>query len=162
MTHIHERDDVTNTHPPEAGGFASQGFDHYLIVLDAMNLRKSTVYHEFSHVIDKRLEWDARLRPEALYSEEAWLSYQPEGFRYAESYLDMPADVAAFENSGYFVRSYGMTFPTEDRATLMALAIDEPVILEHHPHMVEKMRFYAACIRDCFDTTNWPEKTMWE
>ena len=147
---------------PTAGGFADLHYDHYLIVLDAMNLKASTVYHEFSHVIDKRLEWDARLRPEAMYSEEAWLSYQPEGFRYAESYVDMPADVAAFEDSGYFVRSYGMTFPTEDRATLMALAIDEPVILEHHPHMVEKMRFYAACIRDCFDTTLWPAETAWE
>ena len=137
VTDVRAKDDV-DSHPPEAGGFASQGFDHYLIVLDGFSLSKSTVYHEFSHIIDKRLEWDAQLRPEALYSEEAWLSYQPEGFRYAESYTDMPADVAAFEDSGYFVRSYGMTFPTEDRATLMAL------------------------IMSGFDTSRWPAETAWE
>ena len=151
-----------DTHPTAANGFLQEMPDHYLMVLAAPSLEAETVFHEFSHVIDKRLAWDARLRPEALYSEEAWLSYQPEGFRYAESYLDMPADVAAFENSGYFQRRYSMTFPTEDRATLMALAIADPAILEHEPHMAEKMRYYAACIRDCFDTTNWPEKTMWE
>ena len=25
-----------------------------------------------------------------------------------------------------------------------------------------KMQFYAECIRDCFDTTLWPETTLWE
>jgi hypothetical protein len=28
--------------------------------------------------------------------------------------------------------------------------------------MAEKMRYYAACIRDCFDTEGWPESALWE
>lgn len=149
-------------HPPSVGGFAQARFDHYLIVLAGCSFTKGTVYHELSHVIDKRLEWDAGLRSDALFSEETWLSLQPEGFRYAMSYIDMPSSILAFENSGYFVREYSMTFPTEDRATLMALVMNDNTVLSGQSAMAEKMRYYAACIRDCFDTTGWPETTPWE
>ena len=151
-----------DTHPASVGGFAQERFDHYLIVFDSLSLDAQTVYHEFSHVIDKHLEWDATLRPEALFSEEEWLSLQPKGFRYAYSYVDMPDEIAAYENSGYFIGSYAMTFPTEDRATLMSQIISDKTVLQENPGMAEKMRYYAACIRDCFDTEGWPETTLWE
>ena len=158
---LRSKEDV-DTHPTLINGFAQAGFDHYLIVLDGFSLEESTIYHELSHVIDKRLEWDAALRSDALYSEETWLSLQPKGFRYAESYTDIPAAVMAFEDSGYFVRSYSLTFPTEDRATLMALVMSDATALEGKPGMAAKMRYYAACIRDCFNTDGWPERTCWE
>ena len=154
--------DNMDTHPTSIGGFAQEASDHYLIVLDSLSLDTQTVYHEFSHVIDKRLEWDAILRPQAQFSEETWLSLQPEGFRYAESYIDMPDAIAAYENSGYFVSLYAMTFPTEDRATLMSTIMSDKTVLQENPGMAEKMRYYAACIRDCFDTEGWPETTLWE
>ena len=151
-----------DTHPTSVDGFAQENFDHYLIVFNALSLDPQTVYHELSHVIDKHLEWDATLRPQALFSEEDWLSLQPKGFRYAYSYVDMPDAIAAYENSGYFVSSYAMTFPTEDRATLMSEIISDKTILQENPGMAAKMRYYAACIRDCFDTEGWPETTVWE
>lgn len=151
-----------DTHPITIGGFAQEKFDHYLIVFDGLTLDTQTVYHELSHVIDKHLEWDANLRPQALFSEATWLSLQPEGFRYAYSYVHMPDEIAAYENSGYFIRSYAMTFPTEDRATLMAQIISDKTLLQENPGMAEKMRYYAACIRDCFDTEGWPDTTVWE
>ena len=154
--------DHMDTHPISVGGFAQEASDHYLIVFDGLSLDTQTVYHEVSHVIDKRLEWDAALRPQALFSEETWLSLQPEGFRYAESYIDMPDAIAAYETSGYFVSRYAMTFPTEDRATLMSLIMSDKTVLQENPGMAEKMRYYAACIRDCFDTEGWPETTLWE
>ena len=154
--------DNMDTHPISVGGFAQAAADHYLIVFDSLSLDTQTVYHEFSHVIDKRLEWDATLRPQALFSEEAWLSLQPEGFRYAYSYIDMPDAITAYENSGYFVSSYAMTFPTEDRATLMSVIMSDKTVLQENPGMEEKMRYYAACIRDCFDTEGWPETILWE
>ena len=154
--------DNMDSHPVFVGGFAQAVSDHYLIVFDGLSFDTQTVYHEFSHVIDKRLEWDASLRPQALFSEETWLSLQPEGFRYAYSYIDMPDAIAAYENSGYFVSSYAMTFPTEDRATLMSLIMSDKTVLQENPGMAEKMRYYAACIRDCFDTEGWPETTLWE
>lgn len=154
--------DNMDTHPISVGGFAQTASDHYLIVFDSLSLDTQTVYHELSHVIDKRLEWDATLRPQALFSEEAWLSLQPEGFRYAYSYVDIPEAILAYENSGYFVSPYALTFPTEDRATLMSLIISDKTVLQENPCMAEKMRYYAACIRDCFDTEGWPETTLWE
>ena len=154
--------DSMDTHPASVDGFAQESFDHYLIVFDTLSLDTQTVYHEFSHVIDKHLEWDAALRPEALFSEDTWLSLQPDGFRYAYSYVDMPDATAAYENSGYFVSSYAMTFPTEDRATLMSLIMSDKTVLQENPSMAEKMRYYAACIRDCFDTEGWPETALWE
>ncbi len=151
-----------DTHPTAIGGFAQENFDHYLIVLDGLSMGTQAVYHELSHVIDKHLTWDASLRSQALFSEDDWLSLQPKGFRYAYSYTDMPDAIAAYENSGYFVRSYAMTFPTEDRAMLMALIMSDQTALEENPGMAEKMRYYAACIRDCFNTEGWPETTLWE
>lgn len=151
-----------DTHPEFVGGFAQTADDHYLIVFDSYYLVAQTVYHEFSHVIDKHLLWDATLRPQALFGEDTWLSFQPKGFRYAYSYTDMPDAIAAYESSGYFVSSYSMTFPTEDRATLMELVMSDKTVLQENPGMAEKMRYYAACIRDCFDTEGWPETTLWE
>ena len=151
-----------DTHPISVDGFAQTASDHYLIVFESLSLDIQTVYHEFSHVIDKHLLWDATLRPQALFDESTWLSLQPEGFRYAYSYTDMPDEIAAYENSGYFVSSYAMTFPTEDRATLMSEIISDKTVLQENPAMAEKMRYYAACIRDCFDTEGWPETTLWE
>ena len=154
--------DGMDTHPVSIGGFAQENFDHYLIVFDSLTMDTQTVYHELSHVIDKHLEWDAILRPHALFSEESWLALQPKGFFYAHSYTDTPDEIAEYEDSGYFVNSYAMTFPTEDRATLMSLIMSDKTVLQENPGMTEKMRYYAACIRDCFDTAGWPETTLWE
>lgn len=151
-----------DTHPEAIGGFAQTGADHYLIVLEGPAMGTQTVYHELTHIIDRRLEWDANLRPQALFSEDAWLALQPQGFRYANSYTEMPDHIAAYENSGYFISRYSLTFPTEDRATLMAEIMSDKTILAENPGMAEKMAYYAACIRDCFDTTGWPESTLWE
>lgn len=161
VANLHGKEDM-DSHPASIGGFAQEQSDHYLVVLDAFSVEEKTIYHEFSHVIDKRLEWDATLRTDALFSEATWLSLQPKGFRYAQSYTDMPSEILAFEHSGYFVSSYSMTFPTEDRATLMELVMSNGSALHGNPGMVEKMRYYAACIRDCFDTEGWPEMTVWE
>ena len=76
--------------------------------------------------------------------------------------VDMPDAIAAYENSGYFVSSYAMTFFTEDRATLMSQIMSDKTLLQENPGMAAKMRYYAACIRDCFDTEGWPETTVWE
>ena len=161
VTNIRGQDNM-DTHPIAVDGFAQDAFDHYLIVFDGLTLDTQTVYHEFSHVIDKHLEWDATLRPQALFSEETWLSLQPEGFRFAYSYTDMPDAIAKYETSGYFISAYAMTFPTEDRATLMAQIISDKTLLQDNPGMAEKMRYYAACIRDCFQTDGWPKTTAWE
>ena len=154
--------DHTTSHPELANGFVSKLADGYILVLDAFDLSDSTIYHELSHVIDKRLEWYATIYPDAAYSEAAWLALQPEGFRYANSYVNIPAEIQAYLGSGYFMREYSMTFPTEDRATLMAAAIVGRDEYKNSVAMQAKMEFYAQCIRECFNTDGWPERTAWE
>ena len=151
-----------DSHPDAVRGFSQSSDDCYVIVLNGLSFNESTVYHEFSHIIDERLDWDASLRYDALFSEIGWKNLQPDGFDYAYSYTDMPDSTAKYENSGYFVSQYAMTYPGEDRATLMALAISDGAALKDSPAMAEKMRYYAACIRDCFDTDGWPDLLPWE
>jgi hypothetical protein len=113
--------------------------------------------------IDKKLEWDARIREDSLFSQEAWQALQPEGFAFAMSYTDIPREHLAFADSGYFLTDYGMTFPTEDRADVLSAAMaQEDWAFEPGSGLRAKLEFYAACIRDCFDTTGWPEVTKWE
>ena len=156
------KSDVT-THPDSVGGFAQDRGSYYTIVLDGFLLQPKNVYHEFSHIIDARLEWDALIREDALYSEESWLALQPRGFSYAMSYTAIPEDVRDYADSGYFIAEYALTYPTEDRATLMAAAM-ENYTWDFEPGSGKraKMQFYADCIRDCFDTAGWPEVTAWE
>lgn len=121
-----------------------------------------TFYHEITHVIDSRLYFSAAMHEGALFDETVWLSLQPEGFDYDYSYLREREDIAAVLNSGYFISGYACTFPTEDRATMMALIMDTPAFAEENPPILAKLDYYARCIRDCFDTAGWPAVLPWE
>ncbi len=143
--------------------FAQEKGDHYLVVVDVDFAYTDTYYHEFSHIIDKRLEYDASLRPEALYSDSAWMELQPKGFGYSYSYDYLPDDVGSSRYDGWFVDYYACTFPTEDRARIMEYAMAQIYWpFEGDTPIDDKLTYYSQCIRDCFDTTGWPEKTVWE
>ena len=154
------RKDGVEDHRDSAGGFAQNKGSYYLIVLNGYTMPEGTIYHEISHVIDKRLAWDALRRDNALFSEEAWLALQPEGFQYAMSYIDA---LEGTIDPGYFVSDYSTTYPTEDRAELMEAAMsDHSWAFEPGSGCRAKMQFYADCIRDSFDTAEWPATTTWE
>ena len=155
--------DGVDTHPPSVGGFAQNMGSYYLVALDGYTLLKQTVFHEISHVIDARLKWDAMIREDALYSEEAWLALQPDGFRYAMTYTEVSEELLRFMESGYFITEYSLTYPTEDRAKLMEAAMNQ-FTWDFKPGSGtrKKLQYYADCIRDCFDTDGWPETTLWE
>lgn len=159
---LYAREGITD-YQNSVGAFAQQRGRYYGIILDGFCIREDTIYHEVSHIIDKKLAWDAQIRADALFSEEGWMALQPEGFQYVESYVDMPEEALAYAGSGYFIRDYSMTFPTEDRADVLASAIAlEDWAFEPGSGLRAKLQFYAACIRDCFDTENWPEVVCWE
>lgn len=145
------------------GAFAHNLNSEYLTVFDGYLISDTTIFHEISHMITSRIEWNAAVKDDALYQLSDWMALQPEGFDYAWSYSEMPESVLAYGNSGYFASDYGMTFPTEDMATLMELTMTEgTVIFPERPALKAKMAYYAACIRDSFDTTGWPSVTVWE
>ena len=155
--------DGVDTHPVSVGAFTQDMDSYYVIVLDGFLLQSQTLFHEFSHIIDARLEWDSMIREDALYSEDAWLALQPEGFRYAMTYTGIPAELLPFMESGYFITEYSLTYPTEDRAVLLESAMKNFTWdFEPGSGTRAKLQYYADCIRDCFDTEGWPETTLWE
>ena len=99
----------TENQPGDAAAFVQEQEGHLLIALDGFLLAPDTLYHEFSHVIDRRLDWDAQIREDALYSNEGWLAQQPEGFAYALSYTEMPEETRRYMETGCFDREYSMT-----------------------------------------------------
>ena len=150
-------------HPTTASGFAQKQGRAYIIVLDGFMLQEQTLYHEIAHIISARLEWDSLIREDALYSEDAWLALQPEGFSYAMVYDNFPQEYMEYLDSGYFVSDYSMSFPAEDRSELMEAAMYlEYWLFEPGTGRYEKMQYFADCIRDCFDISSWPETLPWE
>lgn len=147
----------------DAAGFVEEREDYIVVVLEADFLSETSVYHELTHLIDKRLEWDMNTTKDSLFSEEKWLELQPEGFDYAYSYTNIPESVKQYYGSDYFVSEYACTFPTEDRATMMEMAmIGFEEEFAKKSKLKGKLEYYSACIRDCFDTKTWTETTKWE
>ena len=146
-----------------AAAFAQELPGEYLAVFDVHTLSAGNVYHEFTHVTDRRLAWDAAHREGALFSEEAWSALNPTGFAYAESYEDYPAELWQYNNSGCFVSEYSMTFPTEDRATMMEMAMTGDLLTQDYwAPLRKKLQYYSDCIRGCFNMENWQEPLPWE
>ena len=136
----------------------------YTVALDVYTLTENNVYHEVTHMTDGKLSWDAKLRGDALFSEEAWNKLLPEGFAYAYTYQDLTgSSIWDYVNSGYFVNDYACRYPTEDRATMVEMAMmGNDSIYAANPYLGAKLDYYSRCIRDCFNTDGWPEVTAWE
>lgn len=144
------------------GGFTCPMDGYYLVVINTNYSAEGTYYHEFSHIIDDYLEWDSWNREDALYSEDSWLAMNPEDFAYTWDY----AVVQDFRDDWdrYFIDQYAMINPTEDRARTLEYGMYGYMQwrFDEMPGVLEKLRWYAACIRDAFDTTGWPEELPWE
>lgn len=135
------------------------------------------VVHELTHVLDHWL-WE-----DGVLDEEIWSSMNPEDFSYYYAYID--PDGNSYEYSGssdytswsdtyysgdmdsiYFVDPYSTTYPTEDRARLMEYLLadmdSDPNDYFSSIHIQQKLLYYFQCIREKFDTTNWPDQTSWE
>ena len=152
-----------------SGGFVNYSYmGKLLMALDArpMNLDdeinpilEGTMYHEFSHIIDKRLEYDSIYREDASYSENGWLNLNPDGFEYNDSYYGTLDP----QYADYFVDHYACTNSTEDRARIMESAMWNDVsVFEGKEGLTEKLRYYSEGIRDSFDVTGWPKILPWE
>lgn len=143
------------------GGFSQDMLDHYLMVLDVEDLYEELFYHEFSHIIDNHLTWDAANRKDALFSEEKWNAHNPAWFTgYSYNYTELPELL----EDGWFVDSYAAVNPSEDRAQVMAKAMmpNYRIYFKNNQGIREKMIYYSLCIQDAFDTTGWPEVLPWE
>lgn len=141
--------------------FVQEGYDEHVMVMDIYVSDETTYYHEFSHIIDSFLEWDALNREDALFSDEQWCSLNPgwfPGYTYDYSWEQYVEDYAAF------VDSYSTINPTEDRARVLEYAMADygQWTFEDAKVLLKKLDYYCRCIRDAFDTTGWPERVLWE
>jgi len=132
------------------------------------DLRRNII-HELSHWIDNRINQVADLTGEFDFEEE-WSKLNPEDFYYMNDYNKYsPFDKYTYMSAGedaYFIDTYSLTKATEDRARMFEylMRYDEGVEYNYFEsaHLREKMHLYFDYIRKSFDTTNWPEETVWE
>ena len=141
--------------------FVQYEYDRFTMGVDIFAAGQETYYHEFSHVIDSYLQWDADCREGALFSEDGWNEINPLWF---PGYtFDYSEEVELIDNYS-FIDSYSTIKPTEDRARIMEYAMAEYGFysFEDNDILIEKLEYYCSCIRDAFDTTGWPETVLWE
>ena len=148
-------------------GFVSQRVGYFALVMNTDRSEfdefSTTFYHEVSHIIDKKLQYDAEQGTNTLYSEEGWNALNPEGFQYADSYETAPEYKE--EYFAYFFDDYSLTFSTEDRARILENAMNGNAYYFNTRECAgrnAKLEYYCECIRASFDTTGWPEVTKWE
>jgi hypothetical protein len=144
------------------GGFTQPKDGYYIMVINCDYGGEGIYYHEFSHIIDDYLQWDAWQREDALYSEEHWCSLNPEGFDYTYDYAVAHSLIEDWNH--YFIDDYATHFPTEDRARILEYSMlpGSEWMFQGRQGIVEKLRYYSQCIRDGFDTTGWEEVLPWE
>lgn len=143
--------------------FTYIGENQFEIVSNVYATTTESYYHEFSHNIDNHLEYIASTTEETQYSEDEWMTLNPEWFEYSYDYQ------SEFEPipegcEDYFLDSYSTIKPTEDRAQIMeqAMMAYSGWMFEEYPRLYDKLEYYCRCIRESFDTTGWPETTLWE
>lgn len=142
--------------------------DDTFMVLDILSVYdyERTIHHELFHAVEGHLN-----DGEYYFDYDVWMTYNPDGFYYDYSYTgnEMNTDwtyvVGDGETEGYFLDLYSKSFPNEDRARIMEYAMMEPELqtgyFESEP-LRRKLAYICEQIRAGFDTTGWPEKTIWE
>ncbi len=146
-------------YPGSYAAFALDCGSYSLIAADIYTISADTWRHEFSHLIDAYLQWDSEQRDDALFSETVWLDLNPDWFT---GYSYQYGDEHELHDSTSFVDSYSTVKPTEDRARIMEYSMMSVNTFEGCDVLLAKLAYYSACIRNAFDTTGWPETTLWE
>lgn len=142
--------------------------DNTFMVLDILSIYdyEKTIHHELFHAIE------CHLNNEGYYFDyDAWMALNPDDFDYDYDYVENESNsdwtyvAGDSEFGGYFIDVYSKSFPHEDRARIMEYAVMEPQLqtgyFESEP-LRDKLQYICDKIRDGFDTTDWPEQTIWE
>ena len=151
---------------------ALAGFDGYerFLALDISYWgdMRANIIHEISHWLDKKIEYYGTSTGEYDFS-EVWNANNPEDFYYMDDYnktSPFSRYVCYYTtnvDNYYFLDTYSLSKATEDRARLFEYLMryngNEYFQSEH---MRAKLHTYFDYLRKSFDTTNWPEETIWE
>lgn len=142
--------------------YTSPDFGGFLMAIDTDSADDTLYYHELSHIIEDFVGWSCGRNVDEMYFSSGWNSRNPEGFTYTYDkthYIDLIEEYAP-----YFIDNYALINEKEDRSRIFEYACTNAGewIFPDKPGALEKMRFYAEAIRLAFDTTGWPEVTVWE
>lgn len=130
-------------------GFTLRQEEGWLMVLDVGAFDSGTVHHEIAHILDGILT-DA-----GVLTEAEWMGFCPGGFEYGETDHDRYPD--------FFADEYAMQNIKEDRAGTFEQAVRlGPDGYAESPALWLKLECFSRAIREHFDTTGWPGKTIWE
>ena len=129
------------------------------VVLAAGDTLENTLYHELFHVIDNHVLSACN----AYYD---WEMLNPEGFTYDFDYISNQQRDPVLYLEGeerFFIDTYSMSFPKEDRARIMEYA----ATAEHGDYfasepMQKKLRTLCEGIRIAFDLRQYPVPLIWE
>lgn len=150
-------------------------FNIFISSSDVENM-VSTIHHELSHVIDNALVLMQKDEENPVFSEEKWnelnpyadmylYSYHEDRNEYYKEYLyEIDFGISDNYTNAYFVDSYALTYPTEDRARIFERLLgneDKTIDYSKTPNLKKKLNYYAECIRATFDTTGW-KNVPWE
>ena len=129
-------------------GFTQRVGNGWRMVLDGNRLTAGTVHHEIAHILD------GLLTEAGVLTEADWMALCPGGFSYGPEQALYP---------DFFVDEYAMTDLREDRArTFEEAMLQGPGAYADAPALWLKLEYFSRAIRTHFDTTLWPEKTVWE
>ncbi len=134
------------------------GIGEYSIATSVYSDYNRILHHETFHVIE-----DYVARVDGTFDTEEWSAFNPEGFQYLYSYNGHEGNDEYVLD--YFIQSYGKTFPSEDRATIMEQAMINDAYFNSQlksEHINAKLAYICEKVRAGFDTTGWPEETYWE
>lgn len=153
-----------------AGGFRTQVDQKIVIYVDITQSEyASTFHHEISHAIETKLDMNN-------VDETVWNSLNPQHYDgsvpYVYSYVNETDDDYykhtifwdSNKSDDAFVDTYALTYPTEDRARIFENVMRDSTWFDmsDYPMIIDKLNYFSEVIRAGFDTTGWPEKTVWE
>lgn len=129
-----------------------EDFDAY-IVLSTREDTEKALYHELCHLMETVV-----LTRSTAY--DRWENLNPEGFRYGNHSLDSPY---LKEGRAYFIDTYAMTQPKEDRARLFEYAMTSGQEERFRsPNLQRKLEQLSTGIREAFYLEDYPDVLPWE
>ena len=153
------------TGTPESGSLDTasgiqfwEDFGAYIALAVGMETEHA-LYHELCHLIDTVV-----LNESSAY--DRWDELNPSGFEYDYNYItNAQRDASAYlqENTRYFIDTYSMSYPKEDRARIMEYAMTEGnESLFQSTTMQAKLKLLCVGIREAFGLKKSPDTFLWE
>ena len=135
-----------------------EGADTYVAIALGVPSEQA-LYHELFHVIETRILSESK-------AFDQWNDLNPAGFCYDYDYTanaQRDSGVYLFEDHRFFVDTYSMSFPKEDRARIMEYAMLPGMEdLFRSEGMQKKLKTLCHGIRDAYNLETYEAPLLWE